>query len=439
MLIRQWTFCLLVVALGFGINRIAVSQEATGAELANEFVVTLLSDNDTTAQIQGQIISISAQQLVLKTNSGDRVFDLHAIERITPATGLQAIEAPAAEQFARLVDGSLMGLVGFQIDDRKLTGLAVDPDRKLAISIETRNVDWVRCDLNPVFDHAWKVGTAKPPAGDALLILKNGELESLEGIIQSVDSEKIAFKFDDELVEVKRQRVFGIAFYHAAGRKFSAPTCRCRDRAGNQWIVARMTVKAGQLEMELTCGERLQLAIGDIAEFDFTFGKMVYVSDLEAAAEQWSPQIDSGPLADQLVQLMTWERDRSLDRTPLKLFSSVGFRDKSGTLTQNEKEFAKGISLRSGTKIAFDLPEDFIKLTGRCGIDPAKRPLGHVVLRISGDGRELYSQPVGGRDMQPQVIDVDVKGVSRLVITVDYGEFSDIADHLNICDLRLSR
>ena len=49
---------------------------------------------------------------------------------------------------------------------------------------------------------------------------------------------------------------------------------------------------------------------------------------------------------------------------------------------------------------------------------------------------ELYRQAISGRD-QPRTLDLDISGIRRLRILVDFGERLDIADHLHLCNARI--
>jgi hypothetical protein len=57
-------------------------------------------------------------------------------------------------------------------------------------------------------------------------------------------------------------------------------------------------------------------------------------------------------------------------------------------------------------------------------------------LEIKGDGRQLYSGKLTGKD-PPAALDVELAGVRRLVILVDFGDDLDVADHLNLCEARI--
>ncbi len=70
------------------------------------------------------------------------------------------------------------------------------------------------------------------------------------------------------------------------------------------------------------------------------------------------------------------------------------------------------------------------------GIDSRLRGCGHVLLVIRGDDRDLLRQTISGQ--QPPVpLDVNIEGVRRLEILVDFGETLDVADHLNLCNARI--
>ena len=72
------------------------------------------------------------------------------------------------------------------------------------------------------------------------------------------------------------------------------------------------------------------------------------------------------------------------------------------------------------------------------GIDDRYRFDGNVTLTISGDGKQLLSENLAG---SKQVnIDLDLHGVRRLEILVDYGEDKvGYGDYLNLCNARLMK
>lgn len=64
---------------------------------------------------------------------------------------------------------------------------------------------------------------------------------------------------------------------------------------------------------------------------------------------------------------------------------------------------------------------------------------GNVKLVVLGDQRELFSREIRGTDA-PVEIDVDMTGVRRLRILVDFGDDrSDAGDHLILGDAHLTK
>ena len=57
---------------------------------------------------------------------------------------------------------------------------------------------------------------------------------------------------------------------------------------------------------------------------------------------------------------------------------------------------------------------------------------------ILGNQRELLRKSVTGA-MDPFDLDLDISGIQRLTILVDYGKGKGIQDHLNLCNARITK
>jgi hypothetical protein len=107
-------------------------------------------------------------------------------------------------------------------------------------------------------------------------------------------------------------------------------------------------------------------------------------------------------------------------------------------LTLDGKVYSKGLAIRSRTELMYRLTDDFRQFHAIVGIDDHVRDGGNVDLVISGDGKVLFSRNITGRD-EAVPVDLDITGVKRLRILVDFGQELDIADHLNLCDARITK
>ena len=115
--------------------------------------------------------------------------------------------------------------------------------------------------------------------------------------------------------------------------------------------------------------------------------------------------------------------DRSFDGGPLQL---------GGT------QYRKGLALHGRTEFVYRLPHRFSRFRAVAGIDDAVRPGGRVRLVVRGDGRELLDAAVAGSD-PPRPVDLDLTGIRRLTIVVDFGESLSTGDYLLLCNARLSK
>ena len=76
------------------------------------------------------------------------------------------------------------------------------------------------------------------------------------------------------------------------------------------------------------------------------------------------------------------------------------------------------------------------RLKALAGIDDSVREAGSARLIITGDGKTLYDGKILGRD-EPVDLDLDVAGVKRLNIVVDFGEGLDVGNYLDLADARI--
>lgn len=144
-------------------------------------------------------------------------------------------------------------------------------------------------------------------------------------------------------------------------------------------------------------------------------GRRVYLGDLAPATVE-----EQGAFG------VTWKHavDTNLDGSPLVL---GGVRHE------------RGLVLHSRARLAWDLGGRFLRLRARLGISDLLGNEGDCAIVISADGKPLLERPRvrGGRP--PESVDLDLTGVKRLEILVDFGERFDIGDHLALADAYLVR
>ena len=102
------------------------------------------------------------------------------------------------------------------------------------------------------------------------------------------------------------------------------------------------------------------------------------------------------------------------------------------------QHYEKGIAIHSRTELTYRLAGEYRQLDAIAGLDPLVRKAGRVNVIIRADDNELFRAEIHG-NMSPIHLKLDVSGANWLTILVDYGDASDVADRLNLCDARLTK
>jgi hypothetical protein len=193
------------------------------------------------------------------------------------------------------------------------------------------------------------------------------------------------------------------------------------DADGSRWAVRSVRLEGEDFRWMTPLGLEVSRAAAEVVRIDFSQGKIVYLSDLEPESLVWTPYFGSGEEPPALARFFGPREDRGLDPGPLEL---------------DGRQYAKGLALHSRTSLVYRLPGRFRRFKATVGIDDRVRPQGNVRLVIRGDDRVLWEAALTGTG-PAQPVDLDLRGVRRLGILVDYGDDLDVADHLNLCDARI--
>ena len=378
------------------------------------FQVEVLSGDS----VVGTIEQLDADRVTVQTAQGAVSLETEQI------AGLSARATPATAQvlpsvWVELVDGSRLFAADYSARDALAT--VTGPGGEVT-ELPTRDVRAVR--LQPHTDAIaaeWSRILDSHVDSDLVVIRKADSIDYHRGVLGDVTDKIVQFDLDGELLPVKRAKVQGIIYYQSAGRSLPDPVCRVTEADGSCWQAQSIGLEGGNLHWTTPLGLEITRPPSEVLRIDFSQGKIVYLSDLEPESRVWTPYFGSGSVLPALAEFFAPREDRGLDLGPLEL---------------DGKQYHKGLALHSRTSLMYRLPGRFRRFKATVGIDDRVRPRGNVRLVIRGDDRVLLETTVAGAD-PAQSVDLDIGGVRRLAILVDYGDDLDVADHLDLCDARI--
>jgi hypothetical protein len=370
------------------------------------------------ATVRGELRELSPEKIVLRTTSGeDRTIPQAQVVRIAQPGALPVPSEPLGAWVQLLDGGRLLGK-----SYTTAAGKASVPLIGGAVAeLPTTAVRAVRLKpMSPEMVSAWEQLAAADVKADCVVIREGAALDYLEGVLGDFGAESFSFTLDGEALSVKRPKAEGLIYFHARRPATEPPFCTVVDSSGSKLLVAAANVVDGALALRTSGGFDLKLDLANVVGIEFP---AKYLTGFKPESIEFTPRVPSSTAVAQMVAQYYRPRfDRALEPGPLRL----GGRD-----------YLRGLAMRSRSEITFLLPEPFAKFTAVAGIDDRVRPSGSVHVVIRGDDRVLFERDFTGAD-EPLPIALDVTGVVRIKILVDYGpDDSETADHFDLCDPRL--
>ena len=360
--------------------------------------------------LRGELVECSLEAVVLQTDGGPQRLDVARLQEIVAVNAAKPADRPVTV-WVELIDGSL--ICGDKYT--AVAGLAtVSTMTGQNLSIRTAAIHAVRfrdyASAPQLADRWRQVATAKA-TGDSLVVRRGDNLDQVTGVIRDVTDEVVQFEADGDVIQAKRAKLEGLLYYHPATGELPPRSALVTDVSGTQWSVKSLRKADERLEIVSVAGVPVSLPLADLSRIDFSSGNSQWLDALEPESVQWRPFIET-----------------KFDRRLVCL----------GPCLLAGQAYDHGLRVQSRTELVFRLTGDFRQFQALVGIDDRVRPAGNVQLVVSGDDKELFSQTITGSD-EPLALGLDITGVKRLRILVDFGEQVDIADFLNLCDARITK
>ena len=289
------------------------------------------------------------------------------------------------------------------------TTLTIELRRVEPVRVDARSVRGVRFGSpSPESDAAWFAILDNNVRGDRIVIRRDGgALDVAEGVIESFDSNAVAFNLDGDTISAPTARLEGITFGSAADAQTKA-NITVADAYGCVW-------KSESISAD---GEGLSMKIGGVES-------MVRVP--------WSI-VRSVGFGGSMTPLHTLE---PLDRT-YRAFGGLRLRDDLTSIVHARRNESTRLTLAAGTRMTYRRPDGASRLVGTVvrsdSVDSATRCQVRIV---DGDGEQLWSASLD--DDRGQGFDLDVGSVSRVTIEVTGGGDGTLGDRVDLINARFLR
>jgi hypothetical protein len=362
--------------------------------------------------ITGTVTSINESEIILKTENGPVSTPMSQVLALNIRTA-KPLDPAAKYNDVRLLDDTVLHcrqttFKGNQVELTLLSGVTI----KLPLNFV---VSFVRDAQNAPLARKFEELASKRIKRDRIVILREGEANSLEGSLGEVDAEGKTIKFKSEatgtVVDLPFERLHGFIFYRSETPSES-PICKVYDTEGNSLMALKLNHDGTKLTLTTTFGASVTLPQEAIARFDFNMGKLTFLSDMQPTKvieSFWDP-------------LDHWRRDTNLDNQPILL----------------DKQYLKGITVRAKTDMEFNLAGKYKDFKAILGIDVRTGATSQPQVTIYCDGVEQFSETITSAKVRP--ININVKDVTTLRILVSPRSSDNLnLDHVTLAEARVSQ
>jgi hypothetical protein len=253
---------------------------------------------------------------------------------------------------------------------------------------------------------------AQPPGErDALLIVVEGKVQSLAGLVSEWKAGGVTFDWEGQAREIPYDRVYAVVLAQLGPPHDATGECAVATTDGSTVSGRVAGLADGKLTVALTKEARLEVPWDAVRSISVKSDRLVFLSDMKPVAAETRPVV---------TLPREWQADRGV---------------MGGPLTVGGKTFDKGLGVMSRTQLTFAQPAGFDSLAATIGIDATAQERGNCEFVVLVDGREAFRETMTGK-MPPKEIRVATAGASRVSLVVEPGEDLDLADHADWCDAR---
>jgi hypothetical protein len=366
--------------------------------------------------VTGELVGLSDKEVVLAGQSGRSVTPINEVLLVD----LQRETALPSGKYTdvELTDGSLLHCGKLHFKGAQVEIKIGSPE--LTIVVPLAVVSYVLNNADDTAGRAeWDKLVARKSNQDVLVIKREGVLNGVEGTLGEVNEKgEIAFEYqisgNRKTRAMDLSRVHGMIFQRSPNSDAPAPLCKIQDVNQNLLIASKAELADQSLAVTLVAGPKIELLRSAVARLDFNNDKVVFLSDLKPVevVEKSRQGRKESP-----------HRDKNLE---------------NGTIQIEGQTYPKGLAVHAHTELAYAIDGKYRRLEAVIGVDDTVGGNGQPVVKIEGDGKELFNSTVT-RAGKSKKLDIDVHGVRQLRVVVTSAGLFDFGDHVDLANAKLSK
>ena len=187
---------------------------------------------------------------------------------------------------------------------------------------------------------------------------------------------------------------------------------------GSRIIATRLVLAAAQAELQTTGIGEASVRADRVVALQPLGGRAVYLSDLKPASYKHIPFLQ-----------LAW---------PFHADANVD----GGRLRSAGKLYLKGIGVHSASRLTYDLDQAYRALQAELAVDDQTARHGSVEFRVfvdtgNGQWQSRYASPIVRGGQAPTPMSVDLAGVKRISLLVEFADHGDELDYADWLDARL--
>lgn len=248
-----------------------------------------------------------------------------------------------------------------------------------------------------------------------LLWLSNGD--KLPGIFSGLDDKKLTFQPETGKVELPRQGLQALGFPQGqvVYRRPDGPYFELKLGDRSRLGMSRIKLERGQLVGTTRFKSEIRFPIGELAQLHVMNSSVVYLSDRETSGTIYEPYV--GPTR------------------PYRRNSTVA----GDVLRLGGRSYDRGLGTQSRSVLVYKLEPGSKRFQALVGVDDRAGPLGNVVFKVQGDKKTLFESSPMVAGEATKIVDLDLSGMTFLILMTEFGERGDVQDHADWVEARIIR